>query len=119
MCVCVRTSTCVHTRQAFTATKPQWSADDWVDWCSEQRCFGDRVQKASLPLHTARQQDIAVVKAFVAKRPAAAFKRPAGVASMQPARSRLSRKRTAFSLKRDGQLITAGVKRSIFKGRTA
>jgi hypothetical protein len=64
------------------------------------------VLKADLPLARARKVQQALVKDHVLKRPASIAKRPAAA---------ICAHRTPFTLKREGRLITGGVKRSIFK----
>ena len=52
------------------ASNSIWSDDDWMTWCSEQNTSG-RQKKADLPLVKARQNEAALVRAWVKKRPAA------------------------------------------------
>ena len=69
--------------------------------CSELS-GGAGIRKASLPMRESRQQQVAAVRAAVSKRPARADDKP-------------RRKRTLFTLKREGSLIVGGSKLSIFK----
>jgi hypothetical protein len=72
---------------------------------------GRSVSKAVTPLVVQRIAEKAAVKAWMIKRPAAAFKRPAAATHSR-------RHRTPFSLKREGSMVTSGVRRTIFKKRT-
>ena len=63
------------------------------------------IAKSSLPVQQARQEQIAAVRAVLLKKPA---KSP-GI---------LRRKRTPFSLKREGSLILGGSKLAIYRGNT-
>ena len=63
------------------------------------------IAKSSLPLQEARLEQIAGVRAVLLKKPA----RSPGI---------LRRKRTPFSLKREGSLILGGSKLAIYRGNT-
>ena len=99
--------------QAFAATERLWDVDAWRDWCAEQRSDNTLiVAKPQLMLQEVRAQDVIAVQRFTAKRPAAALKKPAAFFKRPAARTI---KRTPFTLKREGMLITGGVKCSILK----
>jgi hypothetical protein len=87
------------------------SQAEWLVWCGELRGGARGIRKATTPLVVQRFAEVAAVKAWVLKRPAAATKRPAAAPSVH-------RHRTPFSLKREGSMVTGGVKRAIFKKRT-
>ncbi len=57
--------------------------------------------KATVPLNVSRQSEKLAVHEALKKRPAAAPRHPT--------------KRTPFSLKREGKMVTGGVKRAIYK----
>jgi hypothetical protein len=95
-------------------SEPLWTDERWRTWCSEQReTTSGCVQKASVPLHEARVQQAAAVRALVAKRQANPIKRPAACGWKRPAASVINPKRTPFTLKRRGSLIVGGVKKRL------
>jgi len=87
---------------ACVSMAPWWTETTWRQWC---RCLKTGVGarctlKGDLPLRKQREQQRALVHGVMLKRPAAAS---------QP------RKRTPFTRKREGSLVQAGVRRSIYK----
>jgi hypothetical protein len=97
--------------QARAASRPLWTEAEWLGWCGELRGGGRGIRKATTPLVVQRVAEVVAVKAWVLKRPAAATKRPAAAPQSH-------RHRTPFVLKREGSMVTGGVKRSVFKKRT-
>jgi hypothetical protein len=90
--------------------RPLWTEAEWLGWCAELRGGGRGIRKATTPLVVKRVAEGVAVKAWVLKRPAAALKRPAAAPPSH-------RHRTPFSLKREGSMVTGGVKRTVFKKR--
>ncbi len=87
---------------AWVSSRPLWSATEWRRWCGDLSGCG-RTLKAALPVYAARRRQADTVRAHVRKRPA----RPG-----HDAKHHRVRKRTPFSLRRTGGLITGGVKRA-------
>ena len=84
------------------AMAPWWSEASWVDHClSLKKHATGRSSKAFLANREARSKQRALVAEALKKKPAAHAKH--------------SKKRTPFTLLREGSLLQAGVKRSIFK----
>ncbi len=120
LCHILNTAVVVHRciecpSQARAASRPLWTEAEWLSWCGELlgaggRMGGRSISKAVTPLVVQRVAEKAAVKAWVLKRPAAAFKRPAAATHSR-------RHRTPFSLKREGSMVSSGVKRAIFKKR--
>jgi hypothetical protein len=96
--------------QARVASRPWWTEAEWREWCGALRGGGRGIHKATTPLVAQRAVEVAAVQAWVLKRPAAATKRPAAAVQSH-------RHRTPFTLKREGSMVTGGVKRAIFKKR--
>jgi len=75
-----------------------WTSATWRDWCNELKGGPNaRPARANLPMHEKRCKQKELVS---------------GTARVDP---KGSRKRTPFTLKREGRLIQSGVRRSIFK----
>jgi hypothetical protein len=107
--------------EAFAASTNLWQSAEWGEWCASQRhARVSGVAKAALPLHAARCRDSVAVRQLMAKRPAAAVaKRPAASELPVPKHRHKSTRRTPFSLKREGGLVTGGVKRARWQGKRA
>lgn len=87
---------------ARCAKAPWWTESSWAEYCMSLKSHASaRSSKASLDNRDARSQQRAIVADAVQKKPAA--------------RVRFTRKRTPFTLRREGSLVQAGVKRSIYK----
>ena len=85
---------------ARASVQPWWSEDSWHAWCLGLKADDrSRPNKAVLAMQPERQRQRALVSGAVKKRPA-----------------HQTRKRTPFTLKREGFLIQSGVRRSIYKG---
>ncbi len=80
---------------------PLWTPNAWLEWCRELAGV-QKVHKADLKLDRERQSQVETLRNWTLKRPAAAPRS-------------FPRKRTAFTLKRTGSLITGGVKHTVFK----
>jgi hypothetical protein len=92
---------------ARCVTRPVWSCTEWKRWCS-QLDGRKRKAKALLPMQADRETDIAIVKGWVQRKPASAYKRPAA----DPART----KRTPFNRKRVGSFRKGGTKNTCYRG---
>ncbi len=92
--------------QARISNRQLWASEEWGEWCRGLIDGSSRVSKAELPLAAASIRDSVTAKEFIAKKPAVA---------KRPALADFRRKRSAFTLLRDGSLVTGGVKRMRFK----
>ncbi len=113
VCLCrpiLRLRAIVHVVEARVSSRPWWSAAEWATWCRSLMSGGGKMWKADLPLARAAIGDSKDAKVFAMKKPAIGKK---------PATSDGRIKRGPFTLRREGGLITGGVKRLRFKQTTA
>ena len=91
---------------ARACTTDWWTDQSWRAWCGELTVIvPGRVAKSTLPLSAERAEQKLAVKAHLDKKPACS-----------PMHTRM--KRTPFTRKRSGVMVTAGVRRDILKGTT-
>jgi hypothetical protein len=79
--------------------RPIWTSESWHEWCNELAAH-HHMTKAELPLRDSRKQEVAKVKQYLLKRPAASLQ------SKPVANSK--KKRTAFTRLRTGKLLRQG-----------
>ena len=87
---------------ARSSKAPWWTESSWADYCQALKPSDTgRSFRASLDNREVRSKQRALVAGVIKKKPASNMLR--------------SKKRTPFTLQREGSLVQAGVKRSIYK----